>query len=150
MSRFTDSSATIIGAPFSEEVETTQNKDQSLVHIEPNSETQVSFMGAVTQPIQDGTSISIDATPENLKINELTYTHPELGWCVNFVPPDGVLSQMAQLQEFRENNPTEAAELCMKCENMIQIATVGELNEFRQVCGKILAIPSWGKPPPMW
>lgn len=148
MALFTDSTAVIIDNPS---VSTNIQEDKATANlIDINSETQVSFMGAKTQPIQDGTSISVDATIEKTNNHELTYTHPKLGWCVNFVPPDGVLAQMAQLQEFRESFPTDASDLCMKCEQMIKIATIGELNEFREVCGSVIGISSWAKPPPLW
>lgn len=147
MSRFSDSVSSVtsvIDIPSS-------SKDDKIVVENNDDMTQVSFMGAITQPIQDGKSMSIDATIEKKNdIKTLTYMHPILGWCVNFIPSDGVISQMSQLQKFREDFPTEAKELCMKCEKLIQISTIGDLNEFREMCGNIINIPSWGKPPPLW
>lgn len=146
MSRFIDSAATIITCPSTDISE----KNIEEVSLTNPIGANVSFMGAVTKPLEGGSSTSVDATIIKDNDQNITYIHQELGWCINFIPANGVLSQMTQLQDLRENHPSDASELCKKCEHLIQIASIGGLEDFRLICGDIIAIPSWKSPPPLW
>ena len=106
---------------------------------------------ALTKPFNgSGMSASVSARDDALDLPPDVHVHPELGWCVRLVPREGIIGQMGRLKRLKESEPTSAAYLIRKAEELVQLSAQGNLVAIKGLLSEILAIPAWARPPPLW